>query len=350
MDLFFIPVFALIAVLLLVPPARKIALRHGFIDQPGGRKQHKEAIPPVGGLVIFPVFIIGALMAGVDLNAYWPFFAAIILLLAMGTIDDKQEIAAWVKFAIQFIAAFLVVIPGHAMLVHLGNLFGFGTVWMGWFAIPLSVFCVALLINSINLVDGLDGLAGGQSLIILGWLMLACAVVGAWQDFAVIGVLAGAVAGFLFYNLRTPWRNRANIFLGDAGSMCLGLSLAWFCIRLGQGSQPVIEAVSVAWIIALPVIDACGQFFRRMKEGKHPFTPDRGHFHHHFRHAGFSAGETVATILVIGVVLGAIGYLGLLAGVPPIVLSLGWAALLAAHMVLSLNPASFIAFLEKIRK
>jgi UDP-GlcNAc:undecaprenyl-phosphate GlcNAc-1-phosphate transferase len=350
MEWFVFPIFSFIAVLMLIPPARKIALRHGFVDEPGGRKQHKEQVPPVGGLVIFPVFIICAILAGVSLEIYWSLFAALTLLLVMGAMDDKAEITPWVKFAIQFLAAFLIVIPGHAQLVHLGDLFGLGTVWMGWFSIPLSVFCVALLINSINLMDGLDGLAAGQSVVMLFWLILACMMAGLSINAMIVGILAGALLGFLFYNMRTPWRKRANIFLGDAGSMCLGLALAWFFISLGQGSSPVITPVSVAWIIALPVMDACGQFFRRMKEGRHPFSPDRGHFHHHFRNADFSAGQTTAIIIFIGAMLGAIGYGGMLLGVPPIVLSLGWVALLAAHMVLSLNPAPFIKFLKKLRK
>jgi UDP-GlcNAc:undecaprenyl-phosphate GlcNAc-1-phosphate transferase len=160
--------------------------------------------------------------------------------------------------------------------------------------------------------------------------------------------LLGALAAFLFYNMRHPMRDRASVFLGDAGSMGLGLVIAWFCIALTQQSvEPVIVPISIAWIVALPVIDACGQFYRRVKEGRHPFSADRGHFHHHFVHAGVPVGRSTAMILLLGFVLGGIGYFSIYAGVPQIVMTVAWTGLLFSHMAVSVRSEYYIRIFSK---
>ncbi|GJL85011.1 MAG: undecaprenyl-phosphate alpha-N-acetylglucosaminyl 1-phosphate transferase [Micavibrio sp.] len=341
---------AFFVVLAAIPAVRRVAVNAGFVDQPGGRKTHKDAVPPIGGIVIFPVFIAASILAGVNLVIYWPLFAALALVLLMGAVDDHNHIQAWIKFMIQFVAAFLIVLPGGAQVFQLGDMFGLGVVGLGFMSIPFSVFCVVLLINAINLMDGLDGLAGGKSFIMFGWLMAACAVAGDGQTFMIIGILEAALFGFLFYNMRHPFRRQASVFLGDAGSMALGMVLAWYVITLSQEPANVLAPVSVAWIVALPVIDACGQFFRRMKEGRHPFDPDRGHFHHHLIAAGLPVGKATMFILVIGVIFGAIGYGGVLVGIPQPALMIGWLGLWAVHMVLSLKPEPFVQRLSRLTK
>jgi hypothetical protein len=128
---------AFAAVLVLIPLIRRLALRIGFVDEPGGRKQHDSPVPPVGGLVIFPVFIAVSILGGVDLDAYGYLYIALVVLLTTGAIDDLLHMSAWIKFFIQIVVAFLVVVPGGARLDNLGNMFGFGdlhlgTGWTGW--------------------------------------------------------------------------------------------------------------------------------------------------------------------------------------------------------------------------
>lgn len=329
------PFFAFAVVLAIIPLARRVALKFSFVDNPGGRKQHEEAVPPIGGLVLFPVFMLVGYFSGMDISDYWSLFAALAVLLTVGGADDYKQINPWVKFAAQFVAAGLIVIAGDAQLDNLGNLFGYGTFWIGAIAVPFCVVAAVLLINAINLMDGLDGLAGGKSAVILGWFMIAAAMFGDLDSLLGLCIVIGALSGFLFYNMRHPLQKRACVFLGDAGSMCLGLIIAWFAFRLGGQTPPAMAPISVAWIVALPIFDACGQFYRRVREGRHPFSPDRGHFHHHFIEAGFSVGRATALIMLIGVILGAIGYLGWLAGIPQPVLSYVWIGLLFVHMGLS---------------
>lgn len=347
LSLFLGTFLAFATVLAVIPPLRKMAVRAGFVDTPGGRKTHDDLVPPVGGLILFPVFIIVSLFMKVDLAQYWALFAGLGLLIVTGALDDKFQINAWAKFGVQVFVSFLVVLFGDAHIHNLGDLFGFGDVGLGWMSIVFSVAAVALLINAINLMDGLDGLAGGKSMVVFIWLAIACVVSGRADILYVLGPVMGALLGFLFYNMRHPFRARACIFLGDAGSLGLGLMLAWFSISLAKGDHAALEPISVAWLLALPVFDACGQFYRRVREGRHPFSPDRGHFHHHFVHAGIPVGRSTALILALGFVLGGFGYLGALFGVPLFVLTFMWMALLLSHMALSQEPDNYVSFFAR---
>ncbi|MCB1562000.1 MAG: undecaprenyl/decaprenyl-phosphate alpha-N-acetylglucosaminyl 1-phosphate transferase [Alphaproteobacteria bacterium] len=343
------PLLAFLAVAALVPLARIFALKADFVDRPGGRKQHEGAVPLVGGLVIFPVFMVVGFLSGFDLVLYWPLFAALTLLLITGAIDDRAHLTPWVKFFLQFCAAGLIVIPGHAMISNLGNIFSLGTLYLGFMALPFSVIAVVLLINAINLMDGLDGLAAGENFVALGWLMLACIISGNWPPFFEIAILMGALAGFLIYNMRHPFRSKASIFLGDAGSMCLGLMLGWFAIGLAAGeTDRTVEPIAVAWVLALPIMDACGQFYRRVRAGRHPFSPDRGHFHHHFIDAGLSPGKATTLILLLSILLGGVGIVGIALGVPQILLTLLWIALLFTHMALSDKPETYVRLIKML--
>lgn len=326
---------AFVAVSVLIPPMRKLAKKIGHTDKPGGRKEHVGQVPLIGGLVIFPVFIVVSALASGGFSTLWPLYSALVLLLATGAIDDRVHLRSWTKFAMQFIAAFLIVIPGGAEIHELGNLFGLGPVGLGPVWLPFSVVSVVLLINALNLMDGLDGLAGGAGLIMLFWFLIGCLLVGDQIYAPSILILMAALAGFLIYNMRNPMRRKASVFLGDAGSMCLGLMVAWYAIQLSPVNGRILEPMSVAWILAIPIWDECAQFYRRVREGRHPFSPDRGHFHHHFINAGFSAGKAVSMILGMILLSGFVGIVSLKVGVPVLALTVVWIMGILTHMFLS---------------
>lgn len=332
---------AFAAALVGVPAAARLAIRTGFVDAPGGRKDHAGLVPPVGGLVVFPVFVAVLFASGLIDSAFLYFIAGLAVIVFAGAMDDRFSISPRWKFVAQFIAAFLIVIGGGARVGSLGNLFGFGDVWLGWMDIPFSVVATVLLINAINLIDGLDGLAGGKSFVAFAWLLVACLLGGAHDTAVQVAVLMAALAGFLAYNMRHPLRARAAVFLGDSGSMALGLALAWFCITLAKPGTEVIQPISIAWILALPIIDTCAQFARRVAQGRHPFSADRNHFHHHFVNAGVSVGWTMAALCLIGIGMGAVGIGGMVLGVPEPVLSYAWIAMLLTHIYISLRPRRF---------
>ncbi|MCF8495954.1 MAG: undecaprenyl/decaprenyl-phosphate alpha-N-acetylglucosaminyl 1-phosphate transferase [Alphaproteobacteria bacterium] len=343
---FLIPFLIVVA---LMPPACRRAMKARFVDRPDERKTHKKLVPPIGGLIIFPVYMLSLLLQGGDLFVLWPLFAALLLLLGLGAVDDYRGVRPWTKFALQSAAALIVVLCGEAHVYYLGDLFGWGDNGLGWISVPFSLAAVVLLINAINLMDGLDGLAGGFGFIAIFWILVASVLAGQPEKAVYLLPLLGALAGFLFYNMRHPFRRQAVVFLGDSGSMALGLVLAWVCIDYAQDPRPVVAPISVAWILALPIMDVCAQFYRRVREGNHPFQPDRGHFHHNVMDSGASPGEAAALILSLSFMLGAIGYGGWFLGVPIPILTGAWVFLILAHMHLSARPEVYTGAIKNIR-
>ena len=338
-----------VATLALIPPTRHFAIKLGYVDEPGGRKIHHAPVPPIGGFIIFTLFLALNAIIFTLTPALLSLYAALTLLLITGLIDDKRPVPALLKFIIHFVAAGIIVFGGGAQLNNMGNMLGFGDWHLGWFFAPIfSIACVVYLINAVNMMDGLDGLAGGKSLMILFWLMLAAHISGHSAAMLHIGIIAAALAGFLFYNMRHPLRDKACIFLGDTGSMGLGLIIAWFCIHISQGENAPLTPISIAWIIALPIIDAFGLFAMRIYEGRHPFSPDLRHFHHHFIHAGFPGGDTTLLIITLGAGLGAVGFAASIFNWPEPLMTALWVVLWLGHAVLVIKSHHFIRFLEKL--
>lgn len=348
----FIPVLvSFLLVALLVPVLRYMAVRFGFVDTPDERKLHDMPVPPIGGLIIFPVFIALNFVFGASLAAYWPLYAGLFLLLGVGAWDDYKHCPPWPKFTAQILAATTIVVLGDVRIVHLGNIFGFGELGLNIFSVPFSITAIVLFINAVNLMDGLDGLAGGYGFVILTLL----AVITGLQGYTIMSIplyiILGALGGFLVHNMRSPVTPRARIFLGDSGSLALGLTVAWFTIHLGQVNEAtLIRPMVVAWMLALPIMDTCAQFYRRVCEGRHPFDPDRGHFHHHFVDAGVSVPVTVLTILGLVFVTSAGAYLWVSFGGPEVVLTLLWILALFGHMALSRKQGAYTKIIQTIFK
>ena len=342
------PVLGFALVILLVMPFRKLAKLIGIVDVPGGRKKHDKGIPPIGGLVVFSVFMGFGLLSGViDLNQYWSLFIALIVLLVSGAMDDQFSMHPWFKFSIHIFTACLIAFMGNVQAAYLGDLFGFGVVWTSFMSYPFTIIAIVLLINAMNLIDGMDGLAGGISGVIFLWFLIATLAGGAYDYAMVLGLLIGCICGFLYFNMRNPWRRQASLFLGDAGSMSLGLIIGWFSVLLAREATSPLEPIAVAWIIGFPIFDTCAQFFRRVRNGLHPFTPDRGHFHHHFIEAGIPVKRAAPIIIAIVALMGGIGYGGIALGLPPVVLTVAWISLLVAHMYMSYKPARYVRLIKR---
>lgn len=340
-----------VATLILIPLIRRLALLSGMVDVPGGRKQHTEPVPPMGGIAIFTVVMAVMIGLGLMANIVFPsaLYLALAITLVVGVVDDMRPLDARFKFAMHFLVAAILVVWGGAKIATLGNVLGLGELNLYWLKIPFSIACIVYIINAVNMMDGLDGLAGGNALIIMMWLGLAALLGGQMDIFLMIAVFSAALLGFLFYNARAPWRKSAKIFLGDAGSMGVGIMIAWFAITLSQRHNFALEPISVAWIIALPIVDSFGLLVARIKDKKPPFAPDRRHFHHHFINAGFSVGGAVYTIILWSAVLGAIGFFGIKAGIPAGLLGWGWIALWLTHTLITVKSGRFVALLSKLR-
>jgi len=173
--IFLWPLLSFAAVVVAIPFAAKIARRAGLVDHPGGRKQHDGAIPLIGGLVIIPVFFsVGVFSGLMSASEYGALMMGAALLLLTGLYDDRYQINPKLKFAVQIIAAIIIMQFGGARIVTLGDLFGLGEIELYYMEEIFTVFCIVLLVNAVNLMDGLDGLAGGKCAIMFGGLLVAC--------------------------------------------------------------------------------------------------------------------------------------------------------------------------------
>lgn len=313
-----IPVYlgAFLATLFLIQILRRPAAQIGLVDVPGGRKNHDGHVPVVGGLAMFGAFAFAAVMADGPLLHHASLLAALLLLVAVGVLDDLHDLSAHSRFLAQILAAVFMTSWGGVHLDSLGDLMGAGEVQIHEWAIPFTVFCVLGVINALNMSDGLDGLGGGLAFFAFAWFAVAAAVAGKAAEAAFLGLFLSVVLGFLVFNLRTPWRSRATVFMGDAGSMMLGFALAWFAVELSQGEGRAIRPITAVWVLGLPLMDTVSLMLRRMLKGKSPFSADREHLHHIFLAAGYSVPQTVAILLAASTLLGGIGVVAGHLGVP----------------------------------
>jgi UDP-GlcNAc:undecaprenyl-phosphate/decaprenyl-phosphate GlcNAc-1-phosphate transferase len=296
------------------------ACRTGLVDRPFGRKTHRGEVPLVGGLAIavsFLAFLLFSTPATVHLA---PLLAAILVVVVTGVVDDMHALSAKAKFMGQVAAASLMVGWAGVALMDLGNLWGAGHVTLNGAAFLFTVFCVVGVMNAMNMIDGMDGLAGGIAAVALFWLCLSAQAAGLERGAELACVLLAGVAGFLLFNLRLPWRGRARVFLGDAGSLLLGFLLAWFAVDLTQKGRGDFYAISAVWILGVPLMDTVYIMLHRIARGDSPFKSDRRHIHHTLAHMGFKETQTLAILLVISCVFGAIGYFGWYFRVPEYVL------------------------------
>lgn len=279
----------------------------GLVDHPDQRKDHIGAIPLIGGIAIWIAFAICLLFIGIT-----PKLAILLvsagLLTVVGAVDDVKDLPPRLRLALHIIAALIMSVFGGVVIYSLGDLVIPGTeLNLGVIAIPFTVFAVVAMINAANMSDGLDGLCGLQLFIPLAGLAVLSGIKGDQEHFLPLLAICGCLLGFLIFNLRTSWRSRATIFLGDAGSNFLGLLFAWFLIDMSQGSDAVLQPAAVLWFALLLIYDTVEVVTRRLLRGESPFVADKEHLHHVFLLARFSVIETVLTmggITLLGVLIG----------------------------------------------
>jgi UDP-GlcNAc:undecaprenyl-phosphate GlcNAc-1-phosphate transferase len=284
---------ALVLAIGATPVARYLAPRMGMVDQPEARKIHERPVPRLGGAAILVAVIAAALILGERYN--FDQFGSILIgatgISFMGLIDDRWGLHAFVKLAGQIGAALLLYVSGiHVSTFHHPAI-----------SLVVTVFWVVYITNAINLLDNMDGLAGGVAAIAAAHFALMCSFSGQYLVGALSIALLGACLGFLRYNL-----NPANIFMGDSGSLFLGFTLAATGIKLSFPQNVGF----VAWMIpvlvmAVPIFDTALVFVSRLRRGLNPLTnPGRDHVSHRLVAAGMSRREAVLTIYVASFVAG----------------------------------------------
>ena len=251
------------------------------------------------GLVLALAFSFGAF------PQYSAFFSGVLLLAVVGLLDDLGEVSPGTKLLLQVIAALLMTSWGENFLVNLGDLFGTNPINTRYWAIPITVLATLAVVNAINMLDGLDGLAGSLVLGIVLVLTGYAWMIGDANAAKVLVVLAGAMVGFLFFNLPWPGRGRHRTFMGDAGSMVLGFAVAWFSVALSQRPGFAVPPPVMLWVLGIVLMDVFTVTVRRLARRRSPMAADRDHIHHMLLRRGFGPWQTLGILVGANLLLAA---------------------------------------------
>lgn len=287
---------------LAIPVVLQIADQKKLYDIPDERKLHTRPVASLGGVGIFGGFILALLLSiqGRFNPEFQYFFAAAFVIFFLGLKDDMVVLSASKKFIGQVIAASILIHLGNIRLDSMYGLFGINELPEG-FSLALSYLTIIVVINSFNLIDGIDGLAaslGILTMLVFGTYFFAIGQ----QAYALLAFsLAGSLVAFLIFN-----HHPAKIFMGDSGSLMIGLVNAILVIRFinvaGSATVtiPVESSVAIGIsILIVPLLDTLRVFAIRIAQGRSPFSPDRNHFHHLLLDRGM--GHAAVTITCVGI-------------------------------------------------
>lgn len=334
---------AALAYLLIAP-----AIKYGLIDFPCGRKQHDDPTPLVGGLAIFlTVMLAGALLGRLP-GSSWSLFAALMVTIAIGVADDAREVGHRVKFLAQIIAALIIASGTGVHVEHVGDIFGLGPLVLGKWSHMVTTLAIVGLMNAINMVDGLDGLAGKLTLV--SFLAMVGAALGTDRTALALEMLVvgGAIAGFLSLNLRTPWRPKAIVFMGDTGGMLLGLLLAWYAMQLAGAVGAPTRPITAVWLIAVPLLDMGSVLLLRIMQKKSPFCADRQHMHYVLLDSGYTVVQVVALMSGVALVFALAALRAQHDGVPELVLFLAFLGVWVAYLMCLRHPRRFCSLAHRL--
>jgi len=298
---------AAFATALATPAVRRFAPRVGAVDLPSGRRVNKRVVPRLGGVAILFGFLLPLVGLFFYENPISTAFRAdrsralglligAALMAALGVLDDLRSVRAAKKLLLQILIAVFAFFAGFQ--IREVNLPWFGALDMGIFALPVTILWIVGLVNAMNLIDGLDGLAAGIAFFACIVNLVVGLVSGSPLVTLVAAALGGALLGFLFYNF-----NPATIFMGDSGSMFIGYVLATAALLGSAGKATTAVSILVPLLaMGVPIIDTLFAVVRRYLERRSIFSPDRGHIHHRLLDLGFTHRRAVLALYGASVV------------------------------------------------
>ncbi|MBN1985429.1 MAG: undecaprenyl/decaprenyl-phosphate alpha-N-acetylglucosaminyl 1-phosphate transferase [Prolixibacteraceae bacterium] len=300
-------------VLIAVPPILKVAREKNLFEPFDERKIHTGTIPPMGGVAIFFGFVLSTIIAtdGYTFDSLKYIIAAVILMFFIGMKDDLLIISARKKFSVQVFAAVILITLGNVRFTSLHGIFGIYDIHY-FVSLLVSLFVMIAIINAFNLIDGIDGLASGLAIVasaVFGiWFFLAGKIQFSIMSFA----LMGSLAGFFLYNV---FGHRNKLFMGDTGSLIIGLVISTLAIKFNEFNifkttvVSVYSAPSISFaVIIVPLIDTLRVITIRLMQKKSPFSPDKNHIHHRLlelvpNHLQVTLILIIATVFMTGVAL-----------------------------------------------
>ncbi|MEO5339259.1 MAG: undecaprenyl/decaprenyl-phosphate alpha-N-acetylglucosaminyl 1-phosphate transferase [Magnetococcus sp. MYC-9] len=309
-----------------------IARRIDWVDYPDLRKCHRTPTPLIGGVAMYCGYVLGGTLLdatpGMSGGIMWTVATCIVI---VGCLDDCWHLRPLVRLMAELGMAFLMTGWGGVLLHNLGNLFGYGIVGLGVWFVPFTMIGFVGVINAINMSDGLDGLAGGQSLVAFLVLLFLAVQAGRWQEVWWILLAVVVLIPFLLFNAPFIKGKDARVFMGDSGSMLLGLLLVWFTVTLTQGSHAACSPVVALWILAVPLIDMFSSIVRRLFSGHHPFASDTGHIHHVLLALGCNKQQVFLILVGTSTLLSLLAVTAHLLTIPDAILFYSFLALLGGY-------------------
>ena len=301
---------------MVLPRISLVSFRRRLFDSVDERKLHTAHIPRLGGIAFFPCITVTVSLAIIGYNLWQGYnildmdltnrllsmLCCLFILYLIGMMDDLIGVRYRSKFVVQILCGILLVISGLCF----DNLYGlFGIYVIPYYiGVPFTVFVIVYILNAINLIDGIDGLASGLS--IISFLAFSCMFIHLqWWMYAFISLAAFSVLlPFFYYNVYGKIYRGRKIFMGDTGSLTIGMLLAVMVIRLSM-SDPVKESLFPGGIVIafsfliIPMLDVIRVVIHRLRNGKNPFLPDRNHIHHKFIALGMSQRKAMVSIIIM---------------------------------------------------
>ena len=291
-----------------------VAKDKNLVDNPGSRKLQKLPIPNVGGIVVFFGIVCGLLIGsavcgifGVEKSASMlPVFAAMVMMLYVGALDDAIGLPPWLRILIEVIAILSLIFSSGNCIDTFHGLWGIDS-FSWWFAVPLTIIAGVGIINSVNMIDGINGLSSSLCMavsILYGSYFMRS---GDVQNAVLAFCAATSLFPFLIHNV---FGSHSRMFIGDGGTMVMGLLMTWFTIRLLSDDVPmssyydvdVINPIAYAIaVLCVPIFDVIRVFTMRIMRGCSPFKPDRTHIHHVF--LDINASHIIITINILVIML-----------------------------------------------
>ncbi|MCS4486401.1 glycosyltransferase family 4 protein [Staphylococcus americanisciuri] len=284
---------SMIVSLIATPIVIAVSKKLDIVDKPNFRKVHTQPISMMGGAVILIAFFIGIWLGHPIERETKPLLLGAIVIYIVGLIDDLYDIKPVLKLLGQVVASSIVVMYGVTIdfiSLPMGPIIHFG-----WLSIPITIIWFVAIINAINLIDGLDGLAAGVSTIAYVTIAFIAILQGNIFIIMICSVQIGALLGFLVFNFHP-----AKIFLGDNGALLLGFIIG-FVSLLGFKNITLISLFFPVVILAVPFIDTLFAMVRRVKKGQHIMQADKSHLHHRLLDLGYTHRQTVILIYSIAI-------------------------------------------------
>ncbi len=285
---------------------RAVAERWGIVDQPDGRRKlHRRPTPLWGGVAVYGATAIGLLVIRFGLDDVSPQFTALAstwmiaagCVCVVGAIDDRYDLPSRLKLILQIVSVLPIVLFGYSIdrIVAFGH-----PIELGWLGVPLTVLWLVGCINALNLIDGMDGLASIVGLSTAVMTGVIAASQGHDHVAVIATILAASLAGFLIYNLPP-----ASVFLGDSGSMVIGLSVGLLGIQGTLKTSATLAITAPAVVMTLPMFDIVAAMVRRKLTGRRFDTPDRLHIHHRLLDRGWTPWQVLCLIGAVCLTTGA---------------------------------------------